>query len=769
LKKRNKQIFNKNKGIARQKNNFIDVIRNYHLSTLTKDKQKHESEISKVLFISQIKHLLVLENFSKKLKVYNYISGGLLYHFEAHSGSLISAEYMPGQNFVITSGSDNALKFWDPSKNYQLIIKIPTKEIQLVLRWLEPKKMLLTGGFDCVINCYKRLEFEERGKLKNNIDMVSMKGKHAQMITDILVIEQNNVIVSCDLAGVIFLWNLTTLEDKRPLGSHNKGCLCLAYLESKNLLLSTGYEHQVYIWDIVVGEMVSSLQGHSQSLIGVKVFPGTYQVITGDVSGIFKVWDSRTMSLVQTFTIPTAVNKKANSFCVTNPQKKRIIVGADKVYFFDYEESQEGNLADSKPCISVLYNEIFNTFVTAHLDCVKIWDVQTGSLKQVFRDLTEAEISYVCFDNRKRKLFIGDVEGRIILINILNGVQMKYFSKHKNYISSLAYYDFGKKLISGSWDGSVKIHDDNSPEEKGQLLYELGSSTNYNVNSCNSIAFNEKMGILASGFDNGNVTLINMKSLSSEGTLTDHKKVRLLDYIMDLPSLIVCDQYGIIHFWSLIPTKPKKLSRDFTEENKSNNENNKKETFPVKCFTYENNLKMLMTGDETGYLKVWEIKNYIKYLEFIAKLKIIHYNDIIQDVPETHPDFIKPFNGDPNDMNCYITIDRLFDYKEKLDIKGNLVKEWKGHKNGVVCCSCVSDPIFFISAGLDLKINVWNKDFEIIGSLTTITDPNWSLKLDVEGMKNLKRQKAIEIYEDANEITYESIFEGSIKLHSIDI
>ena len=675
---------------------------------------------------------------------------------------------MPGQNIVITSGSDNALKFWDPSKNYSLMVKIPTKEIQLILRWVEPKKMLLTGGFDCVINCYKKLEFEERGKLKNIIEMVSLKNKHTQMITDILVIEQNNVIVSCDLAGVIFLWNLTTLEDKRPLGSHNKGCLCLSYLESKNLLLSTGYEHQVYIWDIVVGEMVSSLQGHSQSLIGVKVFPGTYQIITGDVSGIFKVWDSRTMNLVQTFTIPTAVNKKANSFCVTNPMKKRIIVGADKVYFFDYEESQEGDLADSKPCIGVLYNDIFNIFVTAHLDCVKIWDAQTGCLKQVFRDLVEFEISYVCFDSRKRKLFIGDVEGRLILINILNGAQMKFFSRHKNYISSLAYFDFGKKLISASWDGSVKIHDDNSPEEKGQLLYELGSSQIYNANSCNSIAFNEKMGILASGFDNGNVTLVNMKSLSSEGTLTDHKKVRLLTYISDFPSIIVCDQYGIIHFWSLIPTKPKKLSKDFTEENKSNNENNKKETFPVKCLCYENKTRTILTGDETGFIKAWEIKDYITYIDFISKIKFIHYNDLIQSVEEGHPDYQKAFKGDFSDTDCYVTLDKLIFYKEKLGLKANLVKEWKGHKNGVCCCSAVSDPVFFITSGLDFKVHIWNEFFDKIGSLTTNVDLNWNLKFNVEKIKKEKREKALMMYDVVNKISYEGLFDGQIKLHPLN-
>ncbi len=37
--------------------------------------------------------------------------------------------------------------------------------------------------------------------------------------------------------------------------------------------------------------------------------------------------------------------------------------------------------------------------------------------------------------------------------------------------------------------------------------------------------FSEEIKILAFGYDNGIVTLTNMKSLSSEGTLTEHKKL----------------------------------------------------------------------------------------------------------------------------------------------------------------------------------------------------------------------------------------------------
>jgi WD40 repeat protein len=781
------------RGIARQKKNYIDVIRNYHLSSVTKDKNKHDAEINKLFFIPALKHLLVLENGSKKLKVYNFLNAQLLHSFDAHSGSVIAAEYLQNQNLVVTSGADNCLMFWNPAKNYQLVNKIPTREIQFTVKWVNSMKVLVTGGFDSVLNCYRHLEFEDNGKLKNSVDLYSMKRLHNEMITDILIIEQNNLIVACDLDGVITLWYLSDFENKYKLTGHLKGILSLACIESKNLLLSCGYEHEVFIWDLVVGKKISTLQGHSQSLIGVKVFPGTFQIITGDVSGIFKVWDYRNMTLVQTFSIPSGVHKRANSFCVSNFSKKRIMVAADKVYFFDYEESQEGNLADSKPCIAVIYNEVFTTFVTAHLNCIKIWDAQTGSLKQVFRDVTDSEISFVSFDKRKRKLFIGDVEGKLSLINILNGVTMKFFTKHKDYISSMAYYDYGKKFISASWDGFIKIHDDNSPDEKGLQLFELVHSVPNHVNSCNSIDFSDKLEVLASGYDNGNVTMINMKSLSSEGTLSDHKKVVVVKFLNNHPALVICDTAGLIHFWSLIPTKPKKITKDFVEENKSINENNRKEFFPVKCLVFEESTGVILTGDETGYIKAWDIRKYIEYLQFMSPPNVVLYSEVESNSLNTSNNLVSNIlkskssnlNFENSNSNSHsntshnlpyitsttptsITLDKLLKYRDSLDIKSKLIKEWKAHKNGVTSMTSFNDPVFYITAGLDFKVYIWNDNFEKIGSLTTIRDPEWSLKINVEAEMERRRLQAIEFYGELKAISYESLFEGETKLHALD-
>ena len=101
-----------------------------------------------------------------------------------------------------------------------------------------------------------------------------------------------------------------------------RGVVALSAIEDKNWLLSCGIEHFVIIWDLVVGKHIAILQGHSSTLIGVKYLNGTDQIISGDVGGIFKVWDLRDYSLVQTFYVTVDVNKKAHCFVLQQSLKK---------------------------------------------------------------------------------------------------------------------------------------------------------------------------------------------------------------------------------------------------------------------------------------------------------------------------------------------------------------------------------------------------------------------------------------------------------------
>lgn len=766
-------------GGTKAKNNLINIIRNYHYCDTVKDRQKHDNDISKIYFFEAVKHLLVIEIESKKILIYNYLTGALITSYSAHNGSVLAAEYLTGQDLVCSSGSDNCLLFWDPIHNYHLVNKIPTRETQIVIRWYRPSNYLITGGFDQVVNIYKNLEFND-GKLKNQINLISLKKMHSEMLTDILILRRHKMMIVGDIKGVISIWNLQTLEFKDKLKDqkfrHKKGIVALDCIEEKNWLLSCGVEHFIIIWDLVVGKHVGILQGHSTSLLGVKILKGTDQIITGDVGGIFKLWDSRDLSLVQTFSIPNSTNKKSHSFCVTSKHKKRIIIGADKLYFFEYEESQEGNLADAYVCIDIIYNDIYNIFITAHMNSIKIWDATNGQLKQIFKNLTKNEISCIKLEKRKRKLFIGDIEGEIISINILNGTKMKEFTSHKKYVSALDYFNEGKKFISASWDGTIKIHDDDSQEEKGLQLFEFSHSTPGKINSCNSIDFSEELKILACGYDNGAVTLINMKSLSSEGTLSEHRKITVCKFLEDYPTLVVCDQDGDIHFWTIVLTKPKKIMKDYQFKNYSINDNNTKESFPIKCFCFEKKNNILFMGDETGYVKAYNITEYINYLKLMLPCSQIEYNSNyekdsknvlskeLQELKDKLLSLGKYNPSDPKFPQISIGLTDLITIKNSMDIKPIFIKEWIAHKNGISAVSCYHDPVMFITAGHDKKVHIWNENFELIGNLTNITDTNWQVKIDIESKEKNEKENARKKYEELKNLDFNSLFEGETKL-----
>ncbi len=95
------------------------------------------------------------------------------------------------------------------------------------------------------------------------------------------------------------------------------------------------------------------------------------------------------------------------------------------------------------------------------------------------------------------------------------------------------------------------------------------------------------------------------------------------------PAIVVCDQEGVVHFWSLILTKPKKLLRDYKLINKSINDNHCLETFPIKCLCFEKNSNILFMGDETGYVKAYDISEYVNYLRLMLPCSKIEYSNSI--------------------------------------------------------------------------------------------------------------------------------------------
>lgn len=67
-------------------------------------------------------------------------------------------------------------------------------------------------------------------------------------------------------------------------------------------------------------------------------------------------------------------------------------------------------------------------------------------------------VTYQAFDDNFQSLAVGLVDGAIIIIDLILGIEKNFLEKHPGEVSTLDFWE-DKVLMSGSIDGRVNIYD----------------------------------------------------------------------------------------------------------------------------------------------------------------------------------------------------------------------------------------------------------------------------------------------------------------------
>jgi WD40 repeat protein len=275
-----------------------------------------------------------------------------------------------------------------------------------------------------------------------------------------------------------------------------------------------------------------------------------------------------------------------------------------------------------------LYNPIFYTFITAHPKCIKIWDATTGALQSIFRDLTHKDITSICLDERKRKLFVGDSRGRMFSINIKNGAKMKKFkkgektkNKDKEDVSAMYYWgsDNNNFVLASSWDGNVRQYDDTDATEEGVKKYTMDK----HKDSVTYLDFKTSESLCASCGDDGMIFIFNFNSYRQEGNLKldssdgqPLESIKICKFLIGTDILVSADLEGYIHFWCVTAVPhPKKNTLLCSIRDPSESDVGKVAHFPIRAMDYDKETQLLYTGDEMGYMNKWDVSKLIEKLE----------------------------------------------------------------------------------------------------------------------------------------------------------
>lgn len=162
--------------------------------------------------------------------------------------------------------------------------------------------------------------------------------------------------------GNIILWDTLLKEFRKFYFDQETGVYAMTYDSQKNYLITAGFNHDIYIYDPYIdNNSIYKLTGHNWSLNSIIAIEKESEIISLDILGNIKIWDSlnflnfQTINLNETLEVKkTPVDSLKNKKLSSNLKMlyiskiKKILVYGNKNIIFETDKAQNPNLADDQ-------------------------------------------------------------------------------------------------------------------------------------------------------------------------------------------------------------------------------------------------------------------------------------------------------------------------------------------------------------------------------------------------------------------------------------
>jgi WD40 repeat protein len=400
---------------------------------------------------------------------------------------------------------------------------------------------------------------------------------HTDMITDMLVIDDEGLLATSGLDKLIHLWDLPSthshLDDEGDddegavskssrnvlswraarLG-HFKGVSCLAF-GGAHVLVSAGYDFDIIAWDLlgVATRPLFRLIGHRHPLVSVVMIPGMEQCVSVDQGGHFRWWDIRRNSSIeeadrclQTFTSSTLDLSGFKPFSITTLglSTSAILAGGARLRLFTLEQVKRSD----QPSVNALYSVADMTMVTTAGKDVKVWDAKLGTVLRVYHGVTRTNISQISFDQQQRKLIIADQAGNLSVHNYLNGSLMyKLLPPQTDEVTCLRYWDEDRCIVTAGWDRSLRVYDDYKTHDMLRVV------ENAHTSDITCLAKSEPLSLIATGSADGTIRFWDFSFFSLEASCQTASSISCMAFVEPYPLLVTANMEGMMCVWPVRP------------------------------------------------------------------------------------------------------------------------------------------------------------------------------------------------------------------------
>lgn len=773
------------------------------------DPTTHNNYIEQIFYFQQIDKVILYEQNMKNMRIYN----GLTMKHEvdiACPGVILAIEYVSDKNSICVSLSDRTFLFYDAT-SYKHQKKLSLPSTQRCLCYVKRKRVLFSAGTDGAVWAWLVDKIFVNDYDDNSDDGEKKDADYKNFITEntpwflmtiascIVDLPNIDLIATGSYKGRIELWVLRTqnntpqVEDKdmskkaltksskdkgkkkeaglfgkkldqdddisklkkKTLEGHKRAIREIAYSEQYKILVSVGFDFQIFVWNPYWEKEIIKLDGHESPLVGVNCPPGLDCFITCDTKGLINVWNIKDYSQMQTFSVSN-VNQVTSMRVVQ--KHRRLLIGSRVFKVFEYQKPFIPDVSDDNPILCALYSNIRHEFYIAGGRQINIWNAKKGMPTRCLKNCVDSDITAMALDKEHRKLIVGSHLGKIKVFDILSGVctnNLESHSEENGEISFIGYGDDDLSIITTAWDKTIKIHKDDRDEQKKPPENVMRAKRFCHKKDiiCGDYAHN--LGLIATGGRDNKVRVWEYERMKFEDEIQAFNEVSIVKFLKPFPILMVADNTGWIHIWLLeyppFNTDGKKLIVSWR------NNHSLEKVSPLSAidsyYNHETGDFWMIMGDESGMVKVQDLSPIIR--EY--KLRPV---DIVTGNTKRNPhrclptenytlDKLEAAEGAADDDDAK---DSGLKEEPESNLKGGdiqCINQFQAHKDiikSIQFIAATDEPLIF-TAGLDRCAYIWDLEKRCRGKLIQgyMLKPNyyWDFPLNQYHAETRERQSNV--------------------------